>query len=449
MEGFNGVSECTLISQINALIPQTYTSIGFLTIAIKLLLCCIPYYPFMKILLFVTLFLYTIGCYAQTRFYPYYDGHLWGLTNKHRDIVVTPRFDTSFLFYNDHFAVARKDHLYGTIDTNGITLINFEYEQIGFGYHGFGLGQKKGKYVLLNLQDGKVVSPEAYDDVSAYCVCSEKLFVVTKGGKKWLVSGITGRQQGKTGYDDLRFTEYFNSRAFAKTGGKYGVINTQTHDWVIQPKYDTMSTTYHNSQQVFAAVVRGRTVYLDGNGKKPKKEEPEEEWAIMNERGPITTDTKKDLYVYDQGNNNWKLNIESRSNNDKQVYQTYNLNGYTGVEKLAYWEWGNQQATGVVKAIKDGRTGLVNMQGIVLLPFQYDSIDPLPAPAFQGRYYTITIGDKVGVLNNGFSQLIRPVLKRVLNEEPSLEALLVEMPGGQQGYLSTRTGTVYIPNVRD
>ncbi|THU38361.1 hypothetical protein FAM09_16945 [Niastella caeni] len=405
----------------------------------------------MKALVYLCLMLCTLAGTAQTTLYPYSDGKLWGLTNANRDVITPPQFDTIDFFYGSTAILAVKNKKYGTIGRDGKTRIDFTYDKIIELPEGLGLGAQKGKYLLLNLETNKLVSPAAYDTLNEYCRCEEKLFIATRGGKKVIISGITGKQAGQTAYDQARFyNRKEGSRAIVKTGGKYGLIDTKTGAPVIPVKYDKLEVTYRNYKDVVQVTAKGKTQYLDFDG-KPVAEEPRpetgEEETVMGlgvVEAPADEDYGKDLYVYNLGNNNWKLTIENRSNGGAKVFQTFNVQGYTSVTKMAYRNWDSQMPA-IIKAIKDGKAGIIGLKGDVLVPFEYDNIEEAEGES----YYRTTKDNKVGVLKNNLAELRKPVLKRVVKEEYRFNAYLVELPNGQRGYMDQKTGKIYIPGIEE
>jgi hypothetical protein len=406
---------------------------------------------YMKYFAYLCLILCTFESTAQLPIYPYSDGHLWGLTNANREVIAPPQFDTS-AFFDGTYAIAIKSKKYGTIGRDGKTQIGFTYDKIIEVQEGFGRGLINGKNILLNLTTGKAVSPDPIDAVEANCYCEDKLFIIVKNSRKFIISGITGKLLGKTGYEQAEFfSRDFGPRALVKTGGKFGLIDTKTGAYVIPAKYDIIKRSYHNDKDVIEVAANGKTAYLDGNG-KPIKEEPrpanaDEETIIMEVAPPAGEDEaggRKDLYVYNLGNNNWKLSLESRSYGNTKVFQTFDLNGYTAVEKIAYRNW-DSKIPAIIKAVKDGKTGFIGLKGEVLVPFEYDNIEPIKDIA----YYRTIQGNKVGVLKNNLVELKKPVLKQVLVEEYRVNALLVEMPGGQRGFMDKETGKIYIPGIEE
>ncbi len=404
----------------------------------------------MKNFAYLCLLLGTLECAAQSPIYPYSDGHLWGLTNTNLDIIAAPQFDTSAFFrYGAPYAIAIKNKKYGTVGRDGKTQIGFTYDKIIEVQEGFGRGVINGKNILLNMSAGKAVSPDPFDAYEGNCYCEDKLFIIVKGSKKFIISGITGKLLGKTGYDEANFFDRdFGPRALVKTGGKFGLIDTKTGAYVIPAKYDKIRSTYRDHKDVIEVTANGQSAYLDGSG-KPVKEEPKPDNAVMEETsiGVVEAPAEdgggwKDLYVYNLGNNSWKLSVESRSSGSTKVFETYDLNGFTAVQKINYNNW-DKKLPAVIKAVKDGRTGLIGLKGETLIPFEYDNIELVNG---EGFYKTI-LNNKVGLLKLSLVELKKPMLKQVLNYENHLKAILVEMPGGQRGYVDDQTGKIYIPGI--
>lgn len=407
----------------------------------------------MKNYIYLYLLLASLASAAQTPIYPYSDGKLWGLTNANKEIIAPPQFDTTTFFDGNSFAIAVKNKKFGTIGRDGKPRINFTYDKINGLQSHFGRGSLNGKYTLLNLDAGKAVSPDAFDAIEDFCYCDDKLFVVAKGGKKIIISGITGKQLGKTAYDEARFfSRDFGPKARVKTGGKYGLIDTKTGAYVIPAKYDELGSSYHKGKDVIEVTANGKTSWLDGNGKpiieETKKESAEQleesTIAVVEEPRPENDGDSKDLYVYNVGNNNWKLSLESRRSGNTKVFQTFDISGYTAVEKIAYRNYDNK-VPAIIKAVKDGKTGLIGLKGDVLLPFEFDNVEK----AKDISYYKTTLNNKVGVLKTNLVELKKPILKQILGEEYRLKALLVEMPGGQRGYMDNETGKIYIPGIEE
>ena len=95
----------------------------------------------------------------------------------------------------------------------------------------------------------------------------------------------------------------------------------------------------------------------------------------------------------------------------------------------------------IAKAIKNGKAGIIDFTGTLLVPFIYDDIE------YQHIYYKTTRDNKVGMLSIHLSEFKKPVLKNILGAYPDfyLGAWFIEMPNGQKGYMDAKTGQIFIP----
>ena len=294
----------------------------------------------------------------------------------------------------------------------------------------------------------KIVSSEAFDSIENYCYCKEELFVVNEGGKKTFFSTLTGKQWGKITFDQLvEFVETdFGHAALIKTGDKFGMVDTKkrlVNSRQIQPIKRILAQWPENNCR------NGKTVWFNRNGKPIKVTNPQNEarsgrYGVIDvEPAKPDTEGKLELYIHNLGNNNWKLNLEIHSAGTTQVFQSYSLKGYTALEKITF-NFNDYKQPAIIKAIIEGKAGLIGLKGQVLVPFIYDNIELLD---FDHVWYLkTTLNNKVGLLKMNFVELKKPLFKQVLGVD-YVTGLLVEMPNGQQGYMDEETGKIYIPGI--
>ena len=402
---------------------------------------------------YLCLLLFSLESIAQSTVYPYSDGHLWGLTNDNLEVLVPPQFDTSVFFIGSYsYAIAIKNKKYGTITRDFKELISFSYDKIDILPGIYGSGLVKGKYILLNLDSGKVVSPDSYDSIENYCYCKEKLFAVKKGSKKIFISSLTGKQWGKNTFDQVEFSETdFGHGALVKTGGKFGLLDTKTNAWLIPAKYNQLKGTWYNGKRIFVGTENGKTAWFNRNGKPikvaaSKTDETPSGWFAVQEAEPAKPDNegKLDLYIHNLGNNNWKLNLEIHSAGNTEVFQTFSVKGYTTVEKITY-DIRDYKQPAIIKAVKDGKTGLIGLKGQILVPFEYDNIEFVD---FDEHWFLKTTqNNKLGLFKMNCVEFKKPMFKKILGINYNVEGLLVEMPDGRQGYMDKESGKIYIPGV--
>lgn len=184
-------------------------------------------------------------------------------------------------------------------------------------------------------------------------------------------------------------TNYFSSYS----AGKWGVINNfgQT---VIEPTYDEMIIV-------------------------PNKEEP-----VF-------------ICIYDVNDETGEYKTKAINNNNEEILGKYDkiepIDNYDSKQNV--WYEGN-----ILRAIKDGKYGLINFKGEEILSFEYDSIVSL-----KGVISNILIkkGDKVGLVNEKGQSIIPVEYKeiRTLKEGYKNEYIIIDK-NGKQGIISTSSKVI-------
>lgn len=402
----------------------------------------------MKRMLYSLLICSALSSTAQTRYYPYSDGQKWGLVNNNVEVVITPQYDTSFRFGENKLAIAQKNSKYGAIDLAGKVKVPFLYDALEAITAENASGKLNGKYALISFLTGKQVGMIVFDRIGSPCYCKEKLFLVEKNGKTGFFNARTGTLIGKIAYDRADFLSDFTLRAKVSNGDKHGVINLATGALLTPIKYDDIwASAREDNTIVFAVEEAGVTSYLDQNGKpwKPGKESKAEDERIASVEMASeeeSDEANKDLYIYNQGNGNWKLTFENRGRSSTEILRTFELSGYTDLKKIYYNNW-DKETPALLKAVKDGKAGIIDLAGTVLVPFAYDDID------YQVSYSFTKKDNKVGMLKRDMSELKAPIFKQIVSEDRELNAWLVEMPDARKGYMDRDNGKIYIPGVNE
>ena len=403
---------------------------------------------------------------GQDRLFPYSDGQKWGLTNEKKEVLAVPQFDARFFFSNQGYALVAKDKKTGTLAPDGKIIISCDYE-ILFNVDGeHGYGQMKDKYVLLNFKTGQQRPSVVFDKITQYCsACQPALLRVTKGGKEGFASVVTGQPIGRINYDYAAFIAEFKARGLVGRNNKYGMVDAATGKLLIPLKYDKLELQSLHDTEVVVAHSGKDLRYFDEDGKEIRKsglpsteqsapEDGQVISAVKMEGQPLQMIGIKDpgatspahdndnLYVYNQGGGNWQLAYERRQYGHTEILKTFSLSGYSHLVILNYAIY-NRGKPVAVKAVKDGKAGLIDPSGKVLLPFEYDDID------YVYNYFRTYRDGKTGLVNPDFSTCKQPALKAILDKETGLKAWLVELPGGQKGYMDESSGKIYIPGIQD
>jgi hypothetical protein len=431
----------------------------------------------MKNLLLTLTALCTYVAYGQFT-YPYFDGKRWGLSNDSARIILAPQYDSISLYKNGCYTAAKNGKL-GTLDWFGRPLLPCRYDKFVTLCDALGTGTVKGKQYLVNFQTGKEISTTGWDEIDR-CLCSKHVIIASRGHKYSLIVDSTGLPLGKNTYEALAFRslDNYETRVVAKFAGKYGFIGMTTGEWELAPEYDRIESGRYDSR-TYIMVTKGKEVTYFDHYLKPVQvvaqvpaQAPAQVVAADKPQAPATATVQappspsqevsmvatgvvmapgearpsENLYVYDQGNGVWKVSLEIRSGNATQVKQTWTLNGYSSLKPMISTGLSNNlYELHLLIAIKDGRAGIITASGRTLSPFVYDE---LVQDSALGCILS-KLGGKTGLLDSyTLKEFRKPIFKRIIARDYSLLPVwLVEMPEGQRGYMSMRTGKVYIPGI--
>jgi len=142
------------------------------------------------------------------------------------------------------------------------------------------------------------------------------------------------------------------------------------------------------------------TVYMDKNGKVQPRQYQQNVYTAEQNRIGVATATnysalyhgQKSLSLYNQGNGTSKVTlVRLVSQDSSEILETHILKGYSKMEDLRFYNYDKMPP--VIKAVKDGRVGLIDIRGKVVVPFLYDNIKCSP-----GGHVEIFKDDKMGLL---------------------------------------------------
>jgi hypothetical protein len=199
----------------------------------------------------------------------------------------------------------------------------FEYDALervyGSGPRYLYTAQKAGKYGVIGT-DGKIVVPLQYDQLSNP---RGDLFIVTKNMKKGLVA-FDGRQVLSLEYDEISYTDkYF----LVRKNGKTGIANREGA--IILPvEYDVLSNAYISNEYnstVFVGAKNGKKGMVDAVLGKARLE-----------------------FIYDD---------------------------IIGTRRSSYNS--TESFNNTIIAVKNGKYGMIELNGNVVVPFEYDDLQYL------------------------------------------------------------------------
>jgi len=268
-------------------------------------------------------------------------------------------------------------------------------------------------------------------------------YVICRKNGKYGALNISGKTIVPFKYEEMTSLD-FSARAVVRTGGKYGVVNTISGGWVIPAQYDRIERHSSFGELVLDLTKEGIESHVDSNGKAVQ---PRASGLTRSVNGTAHVvermdDDDKQLSVYDQGGGVWKIVLTGRRS-DTAV----EVKGYTKVQPL--WSISKGKTTkGRLKAVKDGKVGILDIDGREVVPLEYDDIT---FDIFHSALFLTRLGDKTGVIDpETLVVLAKPgVLQRVIKKDYDYDAYLVEMPDGKKGYMDRVNGRIYIPGIKD
>jgi len=401
----------------------------------------------MRPIFYLLLTFLTIQSFAQSRKYPYYNGHKWGLVNDSNQVVIQPKYDSEFWIFREKIAIVQQGGLYGSIGVDGAGIMPCRYDSISI-IKGFTAAARlKGKYRLVDVSTGKELSGIGFNKWNESKHDNPAILPVNIGAKWYFMNMITGQLINKEGYDKIGFVTTGYYEGMVQQGDKYGVLNLTTGALIAPIRYDHL---VYKSQGAFDAIEGDEILSYTADGKsRPGNAATLIQYESASSASMFSDAPKLDdsdysymsLYVYKGKGNDWKATYEKRgySNSPVAPAREFQLTGYTNVEAFYYDE--TKQPKALLKVVQNGKTGLIAPEGDVILPCIYDSIRN------EGGFYVPRKNGKEGLIKPDWKVLSQPVLKRVYSANYEAEAYFIEMPDGKKGYMDMQNGKIYIPEM--
>lgn len=416
----------------------------------------------MKTIYFLPVLLMSVWCKAQDGLYPYAEKNKWGLTNKKHSVIAEPQFDSIHLFNGD-YARVENNRKVGLIHSSGRIVYACNYSDMPFvAPNGMAVAKVMKGYVLLDPATGKQKGSLIFDEIPGINPMSKatNLLLVKKEGAIGLIDMTTGDLVNKKlKYDDGEFFEEKSLKDLLIVGvdGKYGVITAVTAKELIQPVYSEIRGITDGTRDFIKATTDDeRVVYFDATGKVvPAAQAQAAEKADENAHGDHSssnnTGEKKDLHIYKMpGADKWRVVLEMTEFQRRgRPLDSTDLNGYSKLEYLSYNE-SLPKFPGKIKAVKDGKAGVIDMKGNVLVPLIYDDVTYREDNIGHYAFIETKVGNRVGVIPaETMKELKKPVLVQVIDEDVNRQALLVQTASGTRGYMDKASGEIYIPGYKD
>ncbi|HZY82186.1 MAG TPA: WG repeat-containing protein [Cyclobacteriaceae bacterium] len=388
--------------------------------------------------------------FAQPTVYPYSDGKKWGLTNEAREVLLAPQIDENFRFYADKSARVKVNGKVGVLAPTGKFTLPPKYDAVQDLSSEYGTAKIGGKQIGVNMKTGKEFGA-AFDEVMEYCFCETNYYKVRSGKKFGLLDPATSKLVGKL-YDNVEF-DFENRKAVKVTlNKKQGVIEMTSGKVLVPIAYDRVDESYYSGGGVSMVsgykAINGTTAKgFSHDGKEVELTAENDmgiaEMVVMEEpRGDGSNSDNRELFVYSQGNNQWKITFENRGYSQTEILEAITIDGYDKVEKIPDM-WYPPQHIQYVRATKNGKVGLLDQTGKVVIPIEYDEVN-----GKDREYYITKLNGLYGIIDKTPFEVRKPELKSVGEYSYNLSAWLVELPDGRKGYLTPK-GKILIPGLTD
>lgn len=414
----------------------------------------------MKRILYLLCFFYALTSDAQHQLYPYSDGTKWGLTNEKLNIIMMPQFESNPRILKGKFAVVQKNLKFGVVNHKGKTILPIQYDELIDLNGETGRAVLNGKYIYINLKTWRQI---LQFDYASDCNCPEKLEIVTKDGKMGFLNIVTGEFVGGLIYEDVALFKYYPRKgksvrfpglAEVKKDGKYGVLNLSTGTNFLDTKYDHINGAIDDGKMFIDAHIgidrkrfdlKGNEVHVEQVAEVASEDRSSEPSIVSHEEED--SETTIDLYATGSiGQEGWTVTIERTREKKTEVLESHFIDGYEIVGKL-YYNSAEGASTARIKGVKTNPNisiAVMDIKGNVLARYDYDNIEYK-----KGCYVTHQRG-KYGVVTMDFVEIKKPVLEDVFEDDlanPDINALYIQLPNGQKGYMDKKKGKIFIPGM--
>lgn len=256
-------------------------------------------------------------------------------------------------------------------------------------------GTEKWGYINEN---GDFVIPAQYDRAhNFYCGRAR----VETGGKEYFIDQ-NGKIINSTGFDDAE--DFYNNYAVVEKDDVEGLINTNG-DYVIQPIYASLGEVASNGLLAFRIQSNGKKGFINTNN--DRKVEPEynevetfnngvacvrsgSKWGAINAQGKWVIQPTYD-YLRPVTGKDMVIFSESSSGSGSSMYGVMDHNGNIKVQALYISISNDWTGHGILKAENtSGKVGFIDVNGNVVVPFNYDDAEPFEAGWEHTAVYTET-----------------------------------------------------------
>jgi hypothetical protein len=263
---------------------------------------------------------------------------LFGYIGKNGKVLIQPQFKDANLF-SDGLAAVSNGERYGFIDTSGVIIIPYSYDETFMGFnHGVSDVKLNDSCGYIDKK-GKVVIPLIYE--SAYPFMSDYAQVETFSGKKLLIN-----KKGKT----FKYHQVKKSKRLWVPRNIYpGSFTTSTGQGRVDVKGDTIVPPIY---KVTGNLTNHMYIVQDKKNK----------WGAVNEKGVLSVKCEFDeIWHFYEGVANFKLDNK---------WGFVSTNGQIIIQPT--FDYASQFSNGLAYIELNGKAGFINNKGQIVIEPMYE-----------------------------------------------------------------------------
>jgi len=395
----------------------------------------------MKRLIFFVPLLY--GALYGENLIPYRKGDKWGFSTEDKKIVVPPKYDRVWPFYQDeNVTLVMLKGKYGMIDRKGNEVVKPVYDEIKWFSESFLMVKLKDKYGLIRRDNFREVVKPKYSNIeplanfgsysfSFYfgvgCVEQEsKNFLKVYIGNKVGLIDTMGKEVIPVKYEDVKVVLGEKTLVKFKEKEKWGIMDLSAN--VILPaKYDWVC---YNEGKVIFAVLDNKPYAFDASGKEiqyafeSEKEEQSESYEFQYE----VRSEEEDEYSEDYGD----FSIVSRNGKKGVVSKDGKVIIPIAYDKIRY-----DERNEIFFIAKGNKWGLANKKGKIFVPMKYDYIT-----TFCKGLIAVRSNKKFGLMDKTGRIIVPPKydILGLVRESDDEGYSIITISGGGSGFFSISVG---------
>ncbi|PZX38110.1 WG repeat protein [Nonlabens dokdonensis] len=292
--------------------------------------------------------------------------------------------------------IVKKGEKYGLTDLKGKEISKIEFDSIGGLYNGF-IMKKNGHYGTFTIA-GEPILPIQYKKILAFN--KQMTFIKNNKNKIQLIFN----KSLKIFKEDIEYVELYGNLAIMKSNGNYGVIKEQQ---VLPFVYDSISYGVSKSPAALRRMRKNKSYIFDQfNLRKNIKElilYKDDKKGIADDMGKI---------IYPPENDE----ISMRTSYKYYLVKKGTLNSIyfpISKKKTAFnIQRAYADGVGYVMAVKNGKTGVYDLQGNLIIPFLYDSSSSIRQVS-SGLGFKVSKDKKEGIVDKEGNVLVPAIYDEV------------------------------------